>query len=35
MEHAHERPILVELQSHIDILLIFEAIDKSNGVAMV
>jgi hypothetical protein len=35
IEHAHERPILVELQSHIDILLIFEAIDKSNDVAMV
>jgi hypothetical protein len=35
MEHAHERTVRAELQSHIDILLILEAIDKLNDVAMI
>jgi len=35
MEHAHEGAVLAELQSHIDILFILEAINKANNVAMV
>ena len=35
MEHAHERSIRVELQGHIDILVILKAVEKPNDVGMV
>jgi hypothetical protein len=35
MEHAHERAVRAELQSHIDILFILKAVEKPNDVGMI
>jgi hypothetical protein len=35
MEHAHERTVLAELQSHMHILFILKAVEKPDDVGMV
>jgi hypothetical protein len=35
MEHAHERTVGTELQSHVDVLFILKAVEKANDVGMV
>ena len=35
VKHVHERPIGTELQSHVDVLFILEAVDEPNDVGVV